>query len=178
MPGVDVDLERLALRSGEAKRLDLRLEPPTPVLGGQSYPLVGARPGADARIEVSRTTSGWALRLLAEVVVAGPCARCLERAELSVEIEAREVDQPASRDEELRSPYVYEGVLDASGWLHDALVLALPEKPLCRPDCAGICEVCGASLNDIDPETHSHPRAPDPRFAKLRELGGQGNEEQ
>ena len=53
---------------------------------------------------------------------------------------------------------------------HDALALALPQQLLCRADCAGLCPVCGESLNDVEPGSHDHPKEPDPRFAKLREL--------
>ncbi len=52
--------------------------------------------------------------------------------------------------------------------MRDALALALPAQIVCRPDCLGLCSVCGANLND-DPE-HAHERAPDPRWAKLSEL--------
>ena len=44
-----------------------------------------------------------------------------------------------------------------------------PRKVLCREDCAGLCPVCAADLNEAGPE-HRHERAPDPRWAKLREL--------
>lgn len=165
-----IDLEALGLRGGQADTVRLRLAPEPPTVGGEPYPLDGG--SVEARFEISRTTSGFALRLVADVVLTGPCARCLERAELRVPIESREVDQPGSGDAELASPYVSEGVLDAEAWLHDAIALALPEKVLCRPDCAGICEQCGVSLNDVDPATHTHERPLDPRFAKLRELQG------
>ena len=79
------------------------------------------------------------------------------------------MDQPPSRDEELRSPYVSEGDLDVGRWANDALVLALPSQPLCRADCAGLCAVCGESLNDADPEAHRHSQGGDPRMAKLHE---------
>ena len=163
-----VDLEALALRGGEAAALELHLLPAPPVSGGQRLE-VAERP-LPARLDVSRTTSGYALRLRSRATVAGDCARCLEPAERVIEVDAREVDQPAAIDEELRSPYVVEARLDAEAWLHDALTLALPEQVLCRPDCAGLCEVCGASLNEADPAEHRHERPPDPRFAKLREL--------
>ena len=81
-----------------------------------------------------------------------------------VEIDAREVDQPPADDEELRSPYVSEGDLDLDGWANDALVLALPSSALCRPDCAGLCPVCGESLNEADPEAHRHQQGGDPRW--------------
>ena len=56
--------------------------------------------------------------------------------------------------------------------MRDAVLLELPLAPLCRPDCAGLCPVCAANLNDLDPTgpEHRHEREPDPRWAKLREL--------
>ena len=96
--------------------------------------------------------------------------RCLGDADVEVRVDAREVDQPSSGDEELRSPYVSEEELDIGSWARDALVLALPVKVLCRPDCLGLCPVCGISLNGVDPDAHTHDAPPDPRWAKLREL--------
>jgi uncharacterized protein len=121
-------------------------------------------------IDVSKTTSGYAARLRGNVVVGGTCARCLGPARLELEIDAREVDQDDSDDSDQRSPYVADGILEPVRWLHDAIVLALPERVLCRSDCAGLCPVCGVSLNEVDPATHVHEHEPDPRFAKLREL--------
>jgi uncharacterized protein len=122
------------------------------------------------RLDVSRTSSGYALRLRYEAELSGPCVRCLEPARLELKVDAREVDQPSAGDEELRSPYVSEGRLELKRWANDALVLGLPSQPLCREDCAGLCAVCGESLNDADPEDHRHGGGGDPRMAKLRDL--------
>ena len=163
-----VELERLALSHGQARNLDLevRLEPVD--LAGQRYEPAGSR--SDSRLEVSRTSTGYALRLRFATKLSGPCFRCLEPAGLPVEIDAREVDQPAAEDEELRSPYVTDGELDLERWANDAVVLALPAQLLCRPDCAGLCSVCGESLNDAEPGAHEHGGGGDPRMAKLRDL--------
>ena len=59
--------------------------------------------------------------------------------------------------------------LDLAAWARDAFVLAAPAKVLCREDCAGLCPICAADLNEAGPE-HRHEAAPDPRWAKLREL--------
>jgi uncharacterized protein len=163
-----VDLERLALSHGQARALDLEVELDAIELGGQSYAPAGG--GSEARLDVSRTSTGYALRLRFETQLTGPCVRCLEEAAANLEIDTREVDQGGTADEELRSPYVSEGDLDIGHWANDALVLALPSQPLCRPDCAGLCSVCGESLNDADPEAHRHSQGGDPRMAKLREL--------
>lgn len=163
-----IDLGGLSLSPGQARRLepDLRLAPIR--LGGQDYL---PAPAEAPRLDVSRTSGGgYALRLRYRTALSGPCVRCLEEAGLETEIDAREVDQPSIGDEELQSPYVEDGRLDAERWANDALVLSLPAKPLCRSDCRGLCAVCGQSLNDTDPEEHRHETAGDPRMAKLRDL--------
>lgn len=166
--GEIVDLGRLALSPGQARAIDLEIGLEPIVLGGASYRPAGD--GSEARLDVSRTISGYALRLRFSTELSGPCVRCLEDAATEIEIDTREVDQPAADDEELRSPYVSDGSLNVERWANDALVLALPFQPLCRPNCAGLCTVCGESLNDADPEAHRHERGGDPRMAKLRDL--------
>ena len=136
-------------------------------LGGERYPVEPAL--VPARLDVSRMTGdGYALRLRLEATLTGPCMRCLEQATPDFAVDAREVSQPGGT-EELTSPYVDQGVLDLHAWARDALALALPATLLCEDECAGLCPVCGANLNQAGPE-HSHEREPDPRWAKLAEL--------
>jgi uncharacterized protein len=163
-----VDLERLALSHGQARALDLEVGLDSIELAGQDY--VPAGGGSEARLDVSRTSTGYALRLRFSTEVTGPCVRCLEDAASGIEVDSREIDQGGTADEELRSPYVSEGNLDIDRWANDALVLAFPTQPLCRSDCAGLCPVCGESLNDADPEDHRHSTGGDPRMAKLKDL--------
>src|SRR5262249_16639365 len=144
------------------------LEPGALELGGQRYETVPAL--IPARLDVSRTASGHAFRLAFDATVAGPCMRCLADARATIPIEARGVDQPGGGGGGLASPYVEGEVLDVDAWAHDALLLALPAQILCRPDCAGLCAVCGASLNEADPAEHDHGSGTDPRWAKLGEL--------
>lgn len=163
-----VDLARLSLSHGEAGTLHVPVRPLPLELAGQDY---SARPGVlDARLDVSRTNAGYALRLRLDVRLEGPCYRCLDDAAVEVQVDAREVEHPSAGDEELRSPYVDGEELEVSRWAHDAVALALPGQILCRADCAGLCPVCGESLNDADPEAHRHEGGGDPRWAKLREL--------
>ncbi len=163
-----IDLARLSLSHGEGRRLDLpvRLEPLE--LAGQSYAI--STESVPTRLDVSRPSNGYAFRLRFPLRIEGPCMRCLEGAALETEVEAREVAQDNTDDEELRSPYVENDELDLGRWAHDAAVLAIPTQFLCRQDCAGLCPTCGESLNDSDPADHEHQAAPDPRWAKLQEL--------
>jgi uncharacterized protein len=164
-----LDLGRLALTAGEGRRLDLDARVDPLVLGGQRYAVPDAAEGAaHVRLDVSRTTSGYSLRLRADVELEGPCMRCLENAGRTVTIDAREVDQPGG-GEDLDSPYVDVDELDLAAWTHDALALALPTQVVCREDCRGLCAVCGENLNTAASD-HAHAPAPDPRWAALREL--------
>ncbi len=161
------DLAALRLSAGEARSIELE-QPLEPFeLGGQRYAV--APSPVPLRLDASRTThSGWALRLRFAVEMEGPCMRCLEPAAPRFAIDAREFDQPGG-GEELESPYVEEQEVDLAAWSRDALALALPAQLLCRADCAGLCPTCGENLNDAAPD-HGHESAPDPRWAKLREL--------
>jgi uncharacterized protein len=161
------DLGGLRLSSGEGRRLELGVDIPPFELAGERYSVEPAL--VPVELDVSRTTGdGCALRMHFRARLAGPCMRCLAPAVPEYEVEAREVSLPGEGDE-LESPYVQQGVLDLQSWAHDALALTLPAQLLCRPDCAGLCPVCGADLNLAGPE-HAHEREPDPRWAKLSEL--------
>ena len=161
------DLGGLRLHTGEGRRLDLTIAIDPYSLAGETYTVEPAL--VPARLDVSRTTGrGYALRLRFDASLAGPCMRCLEPAAPTFAIDAREVFQPGE-GEELESPYVEHELLDLQGWARDALALALPAKVLCRPECAGLCPVCGVNLNTAGAE-HGHEREPDPRWSKLSEL--------
>ncbi len=163
----DFDLAGLRLSAGEGRllALDVRIEPF--MLGSERYEAQPAR--VPVELSVSRMTGGgYALLLRFSANVSGPCMRCLEPASPRVTVEAREVDRPGG-GEELDSPYVSDETLDLAGWVRDAFALALPAKILCRSDCAGLCPECAANLNEAGAD-HHHERAPDPRWAKLREL--------
>jgi uncharacterized protein len=165
--GDTLDLDSLNLPPGGGRRLDVEVRVEPLELGGQQYTVDST--AVDARIDVSRTTSGYAFRLRFDAHLSGPCMRCLSDARPVISVESREVEQPGEA-EELHTPYLEDGQLELRGWVRDALLLALPTRLLCRDDCRGICSVCGADLNSVDPEEHRHERGGDPRWAKLGEL--------
>jgi uncharacterized protein len=166
------ELRGLQLGAGGGRRLELHVAIDDFALGDEHYrvePANGERGLIGVTLDVSRTTGGgYAMRLWFEVTLVGPCMRCLEPAAPVITVESREVSQPGA-GEDLESPYLDQGVLDLRGWARDALALSMPAQLLCRPDCAGLCTVCGANLNQAGPE-HGHEPAPDPRWAKLSEI--------
>ncbi len=163
----EFDLAGLRLAPGEGRRLELLVGIELLMFGGERYAVEPAE--IPVSLEVSRMAGhGYALRLRFAASLVGPCMRCLREARLMIEVDAREVDRPGG-GEELSSPYIQDEMLDLAGWARDAFVLAAPVQVRCREDCAGLCPVCAADLNEVGPE-HHHEQAPDPRWAKLREL--------
>jgi uncharacterized protein len=68
---------------------------------------------------------------------------------------------------------VDDGVLDTRPIVVEQLQLNIPMKPLCRPDCRGLCPTCGADLNDLGGRACSCAGSqPDPRWAALASLKG------
>jgi len=160
------DLRTLRIRSGDqaGERVEIEVEPLA--LAGQAYE---PKPNpAPAELTVTRASSGAVLELALDVALQGPCFRCLQDAELPLQLRLREYQATKPDSEEERTEYLEDDRLDLSAWAHDAIALALPDKILCRADCAGLCPVCGKNLNE-EPHTHDEERT-DPRWAKLREL--------
>jgi uncharacterized protein len=162
-----LDIDTLHLRSGEGRRIDARVPVAPLTLAGERYTVEGGE--VEARLDISRTVSGFALRLRFEAQLQGACMRCMAEARPCIEVDAREVDQPGEA-EEFHSPYLDGPLLHMAEWARDALALATPAKVLCRDDCRGLCPACGANLNEEDPEDHRHGDAGDARWSKLREL--------
>ena len=161
-----LDLRTIKLRSGEQFRdeHELRLEPF--VLAGQRYLPVPQTVPAD--LAITRASTGTVFELVFSVRLHGPCYRCLEDAVLELPISAREYQATNPESDEMRTPYLDNDRLDLSAWARDALALELPDKILCKPDCAGLCPVCGKALN-LEPHDHGEPE-PDSRWSALAEL--------
>jgi uncharacterized protein len=161
------NLRQVKLRSGEEYRDEVELELEPFEFGGERYlPVPGTVP---AELAITRATTGTVFQLSFAARLHGPCYRCLGDAVLELPIAGREYQatNPEGSDE-LRTPYLVDDNLDLGAWARDAIALALPDKILCRDDCAGLCAVCGKNLND---EPHSHDAAPaDSRWAALEAL--------
>jgi DUF177 domain-containing protein len=160
------DLRTLRIRSGDQAREPVEIELEPLVLGGQSYE---PKPNpAPAELAVTRASSGTVLELALDVSLEGPCFRCLQEAELTLELRLREYEATKAESDDERTEYLEDDRVDLSAWAHDAIALALPDKILCRDDCAGLCPVCGKDLN-LEHHEHVEERI-DPRWEKLSQL--------
>jgi uncharacterized protein len=161
------NVRSVRLRPGAEYRDEIELELTPFDYGGQRYLPVPDR--VPAELVVSRASTGTVFELRFAARLHGPCYRCLGDAALDIAVNAREYQatNPEGSDD-LRTPYLDDDVLDVQAWARDAIALALPEQILCRPDCAGLCSVCGKDLN-VEPHEHAEEHV-DPRWAALAEL--------
>ena len=100
----------------------------------------------------------------------GQCRRCAKSVggDLSVAVRERYLESAGPEDDEA---YPLKGdLLDLGPAIRDAVVLELPLAPLCDEACRGLCEQCGADLNDGDCSCEAPT---DPRWATLDVLRSQ-----
>jgi uncharacterized protein len=128
------------------------------------------------RIRLTHENRGVVAEAHLTTALAGECARCLRPVSTPITIDLEEeylpsVDlttgRPVTTGDEpdaLRLTDHHE--LDLGPSIADAISLAEPIAPLDRPDCPGLCIVCGLPL---DEGTHDHPTDDiDPRLEALR----------
>ena len=164
-----VDTRELGRRPGSMREVHF----PAPAPEGLGVALIGVPPGAelDLDLRLESVMEGVLVSGVATMPLTGECGRCLETVSDTLSVDLQELfaypeSDAGDDDEEIAR---MEGdLLDLEPVLRDAVVLALPLTPLCRPDCAGLCAECGERLDDL-PEDHAHA-ASDPRWTALQGL--------
>lgn len=97
------------------------------------------------------------------------CGRCLKEFTAVTKAEIVEKFYPASAENIENDAFVYDSdVIDITEPLREGLLLAEPIQALCKPDCRGLCPVCGADLNDGDCGCDRF--TVDPRLAALKQF--------
>jgi len=142
----DLGLELIGVPQGAAIRLDLRLE------------------SVSEGVLVTGTVTG---------PIEGECGRCLTPIGESLVVSLQELYAYANSTTEETTDEDEVGrmqgdLIDLEPALRDAVVLALPNHPLCREDCPGLCPECGVHWDDL-PADHTHQQA-DERWSALSKL--------
>lgn len=118
------------------------------------------------RLRLESLSDGITVHGTASFRVQGECRRCLGSIDAETTVELSELFQVTLSD-----PDAYPIELDQVALLpmvRENILLAVPLAPLCRPDCAGLCQNCGRELNS-GPCGCATPAA-DERWAALDEL--------
>ncbi len=132
--------------------------------------VAGSRVAADdpvhLELDLERILEGLVVRGTVEARWAGACARCVQPVAGSVVVA---VDELFERDPVEGETYqLAHDTIDLEPLVRDTILLELPQAPLCRPDCAGLCPTCGVDRNDTECECTDDDL--DPRWAALRSL--------
>jgi uncharacterized protein len=185
MPGqFVVNTHDLGRRAGAMRELALTVTADEP-LGSDVIAIpAGAPIELDLRLEA--VSEGVLVTGTASATAVGECVRCLREVTEDVSVDLTELfAYPGSRTERSQAedpdsdedplPVLDGDLLDLEATVTDALVPALPFQPLCAPDCAGLCSVCGVRLDDAEPG-HAHEQL-DPRWAALAGLASTESEE-
>jgi uncharacterized protein len=159
----------LKAHSGTTREVDLEA---WPELGEPDVRLLEPLAG---RLRLTRDHNGILVQGRLTTRLSLPCARCLAPAEAEVALELEEHFRPSvflpggpavepDPEDDVATWIDERHQVDLAEVLRQALLLAVPAHPLCRPDCRGLCPRCGQDWNagpcDCQPE-------PDPRWQAL-----------
>jgi uncharacterized protein len=143
-----LDLRSFPLNPGQAVHVPVPLELQRFTLAGDPYDPLPAKVVGD--LQITRMASGRLFDLEFETPVFGACQRCLGEARIQIEVEGQEYqdDSPElGAEDDMTTPYLTGELLDVDRWAHDALLLAMPLRVLCREECEGLCPTCGIDRN-------------------------------
>lgn len=121
-------------------------------------------------VEFTRTNRGIFAEGQLHSQVQLECARCLETFSqpLDFRLEAQFGLPPIKPQGEAIFPIGVKGILDLTEALREYILLNLPMRPLCKPDCRGLCVECGQNLNEGP--CNCVRETIDPRLARLKDL--------
>jgi uncharacterized protein len=156
-----VNVRDLVNRPGEMREHRLAIAVAEPMGEG----IVAVKEGSEIDLDVRLESVHEGVLVTAEVeaVAEGECGRCLIDIALPVEVEFQELF--AYHSGEAFEFEVQDDHVDLESLIRDAVVLALPFQPVCRPDCPGLDPETGLRLAD-HPELVT-PEHSDPRWAAL-----------
>jgi uncharacterized protein len=168
-PALAVDVRELLQKPGAHRHVVVRAP-----LDDLATPVASVPPDrpVTVAVEIESVVEGLLVTGTVAATAVVHCVRCLRDVDQELEVEVRELFAlaPGANDDEDEGYAVLPGDrLPLDTMARDALVLGFPAFPLCRPDCAGLCPVCGADRNTVDCG-HGGNEPIDPRWAGLAGL--------
>jgi uncharacterized protein len=171
-----IDTRELGRRPGSMRRVQ-RTVPAPP---GLRLELVDVPEGSEVELDlrIEAVMEGVLVSGTARASASGECGRCLESVTIPLEAELVELyaypghehDQGHDAPDEEDVGRLEGDFIPLEPRLRDAVLLALPLRPVCKEDCQGLCATCGVRLADV-PSGHGHEEV-DPRWSTLQELSG------
>jgi uncharacterized protein len=123
----------------------------------------------EGNIVISRTTEGLLVQVKGQAQTELECVYCLDRFEQNLQLDFVEMytfPSHADKDTELILPDDLQ--INLAPLIREYLFLDIPINPACKPDCKGLCPICGESLSDS--ACDHDDEAGDPRLSVLKTL--------
>ena len=157
------------LESGLGTSREIELDYPRIQLGDVLLsPLTG-------QFKASRNSRGIYVKGNLETGIVTECSRCLSDVNVPSELELDLLFfYPASTAPPGEESIEEDGFVDLGPVVREISLLEIPMQIVCRENCAGLCNSCGANLNEE--QCDCEKEAVDPRFAVLKQLLESGNE--
>ncbi len=145
---------------------ELSVDVPAPVQWGEG--LVAVRENEPLELDLRFESVHEGILVTGEAVTEarGECGRCLDDITLGVEVEFQELF--AYHRDEACEYDVQDDHVNLEPIIRDAVVLALPFQPVCRPDCPGLDPQTGHKLEEHTELTPTAVR--DPRWDALQKF--------
>jgi uncharacterized protein len=173
-----IDTREVGRRPGSMRRYRRTVPAPAGLGYGE---VISVPEGADIELDlrIESVVEGVLISGSASASAHGECSRCLdeldgETAATFTELFAYPDSATDSTTEADEVSRIVGDLIDVRPVVHDALLLAMPQAPLCKPDCSGLCPRCGGKRAELGPG-HEHETI-DPRWAGLIERFGSVND--
>jgi uncharacterized protein len=164
-----INTHDLSRSAGSSKQYELSLTPMKDFTNGAVA--IDEKDLVEVSVLLESVIDGILTTGTAQAIASGECSRCLDP--VRIDLIGDIADLYAYSDKDIRTDEADEvrilqgDLLDLEPAVRDALVLAMPLRPLCNDMCLGLCGQCGIRLDDEPDHVHE---VIDPRWARLTEL--------
>jgi len=100
-------------------------------------------------VRITRTPQGMLVQGDFNSMIQLECVRCLEESPQPLSVEFSELyafKSKSATESNLILPE--DGKINLTPLVREYMLLEIPISPLCKPDCLGLCIICGTNLNE------------------------------
>ncbi len=165
-----MNLTDVFLSEGKETEQSFDLEADAVSYLGNTYLVLERSP---IRVKCSNIGMGKALvHGTLQLVLLAPCDRCLKDVKVSLQLEFEQevmsMEAIQQEEEQNEQSFLQGYELDIEALVNSEILVNMPVKVLCKPDCKGICKQCGQDLNERDCGCDTF--VPDPRMAAIKDI--------
>ena len=165
-----IDLRELLSGSQDEKSYKADIEMNTFSTGSSDYDIIDK---PDFNVSIKKLGKNkLSIKADSYVTLSIPCDRCLEPVDTKVNYTVDEVvdfnDNASEEEAKEEKDYIDGYNLDVDRLVFGEILISMPGKTLCTPDCKGLCSICGHNLNVS--ECGCDRESLDPRMSVFKDI--------